>query len=56
MTNAKPRRERLTVEVEPDVRASLAQWADEEGRPIGNLVRRVLTNVVAEHEAGERAS
>ncbi len=50
MTNAKPRRERLTVEVEPDVRASLAQWADEEGRPIGNLIRRVLRTVLAEHQ------
>jgi hypothetical protein len=53
MTNSKPNppRERLTVEVPPDVKVSLTRWASEEGRPIGNLVRRVLTNVVAAREA-----
>jgi hypothetical protein len=46
--DVKPRRERLTVEVEPEVRAELVEWADEEGRPLGNLVRRLLAHVVSE--------
>jgi hypothetical protein len=47
---SKPRREKLTIEVEPDVRAALAQWADQKGRPVSNLVRRVLRAVVTEHQ------
>ena len=57
MTNtAKPKqhRERLTIQVEPDVRASLLQWADEEGRPVGNLVRRVLRSAVLEHRGADQ--
>jgi hypothetical protein len=30
-------REKLTVEIEPDLRKSLARWAEEEGRPVGNV-------------------
>jgi hypothetical protein len=52
--DVKPRRERLTVEVEPEVRAELVEWADEEGRPVGNLIRRVLGNVVAARRQSER--
>jgi hypothetical protein len=33
MLKAKARRERLTAEVEPEMRATLAAWAVEEGRP-----------------------
>jgi hypothetical protein len=53
-TTTKPARERITVEVEPDVRASLAAWADEEGRPTGNLVRRVLTAAVLDRKGADR--
>jgi hypothetical protein len=59
MTNtAKPKqhRERLTIQVEPDVRASLLQWADEEGRPVGNLVRRVLRSAVLEHRGADQVA
>jgi hypothetical protein len=41
-------RPRLTFEVEPETRDELAAWAGEEGRPIGNLVRRLLAHVVSE--------
>ena len=40
------RRDRLTVEVEPDLREELERWASNEGRPVGNLVRHVLTLAV----------
>jgi hypothetical protein len=44
MTDAKPKpaREKLTVEVEPEVRQSLAQWAAEQDRSISAQVRRLI--------------
>jgi hypothetical protein len=33
------RKQKLTVELDPELRDSLAQWAAEEGRPVGNLLR-----------------
>ena len=44
------RREKLTVELDPDLRESLAQWAADEGRPVGNLLRRIVATSVAQHE------
>lgn len=46
--DAKPRRPRLTLEIELETREALVAWADEEGRPVSNLIRRVLATVVAE--------
>jgi hypothetical protein len=43
MEEGMARRERLTVEVDPQLRKSLARWAREEGRPVGNLLRRIVT-------------
>ena len=49
-------REKLTLEVEPDLRVALARWADEEGRPLGNLLRRIAAAAVAQHaQTGDRA-
>lgn len=49
MTHAKPRRRpRITLEIEPEMRAELVDWAREEARPVGNLVRRLLGTVVSE--------
>jgi hypothetical protein len=44
MTDAKPKpaREKLTVEVEPEVRRSLAQWAAEQDRSISAQIRRLI--------------
>jgi hypothetical protein len=39
---AEPHRARITVEVEPEVRQSLAQWADEEDRSISAQIRRLI--------------
>jgi hypothetical protein len=40
------RREKLTLEIEPDLRKSLAKWACEEGRPVGNLLRRIVAKAI----------
>jgi hypothetical protein len=49
------RREKLTVEIEPDLRKSLTKWATEEGRPVGNLLRRIVAKAV-EAQSAERAA
>jgi len=57
MAKDKVHRERITIEVDPDVRQEIAEWAVSEGRPISNLLRRVLSELVdqrtaaREHEA-----
>jgi hypothetical protein len=50
------RREKLTVELEPELRDSLARWAVEEGRPVGNLLRRIVAQSVAQHERQAEAA
>jgi hypothetical protein len=50
------RREKVTLEIDPDLRELLARWAVEEGRPLGNLLRRIVARSVAQHERGERVS
>jgi hypothetical protein len=44
------RKEKLTVELDPELRDSLARWAQEEGRPLGNLLRRIVALSVAQRE------
>ena len=44
------RREKVTVELEPDLRQSLTRWAQDEGRPVGNLLRRLLALAAARYE------
>jgi hypothetical protein len=39
-------RSRITIEVAPDVRDKIAEWAVSEGRGVSNLLRRVLSDVV----------
>jgi hypothetical protein len=38
--------EKLTLVIEPETRAELAEWAREEGRPVGNLLRRIVCKSV----------
>ena len=38
--------EKITVQVEPETRDALAEWAREEGRPVGNLLRRIVRRSV----------
>jgi hypothetical protein len=52
---AKPHRNtRLTFEVPPDVRRRLDALSQEEQRPLGNLIRRIITKHVEQHETGGR--
>jgi hypothetical protein len=44
--------EKLTVVVEPETRAELAEWAREEGRPVGNLLRRIVCKSVEQRRQG----
>jgi hypothetical protein len=43
-------KQRLTIEIEPELGDALARWAIEVGRPTGNLARWLLTVAVAERE------
>jgi hypothetical protein len=45
------RRQKLTIEIEPDLRQMLAKWATEEGRPVGNLLRRIVSKAVQDQAA-----
>jgi hypothetical protein len=40
------RPEKITVQIEPETRAELAEWAREEGRPVGNLLRRIVSKSI----------
>jgi hypothetical protein len=50
------RRERLTFEMEPDVKSALETWAREEDRSIGSLLRRIVERSVQERRASAAAS
>ena len=45
MAKERVERSRITFEVDPPVRAFLEGWAQEEGRPLSNLVRRLLSGI-----------
>jgi hypothetical protein len=48
MAKARVHRERtrITIEVDPQVRDEIAEWANAEGRKVSNLVRRVLSEII----------
>ena len=43
--------EKLTLVVEPETRDALAEWAREEGRPVGNLLRRIIAKSIEQRQA-----
>lgn len=43
------KQEKLTLVVEPETSDALREWAIEEGRPIANLLRRIVNKSVQEH-------
>jgi hypothetical protein len=51
----KPQWEKLSLVVEADIRTALSKWAEEEDRPVGNLIRRIVTAAV-EHREGAVAA
>lgn len=38
--------EKLTLVLEADAREAVARWADEEGRPVSNLLRRIVVTAI----------
>jgi hypothetical protein len=46
MAKARTVRSRITIEVDPVIQQKIEQWAQSEGRPISNLLRRVLSEIV----------
>jgi hypothetical protein len=45
MAKARVDRSRITIEVDPKVKAFLEGWAQEEGRGLSNLLRRLLSGI-----------
>jgi len=45
MAKQRVQRSKITIEVDPKVRALLEGWAQEEGRGLSNLLRRLLTGI-----------
>jgi CopG-like RHH_1 or ribbon-helix-helix domain, RHH_5 len=46
--------EKLTVVLDPRVRDELSAWAQEEDRPIANLMRRLVNKCLAERRAEQQ--
>jgi hypothetical protein len=46
-------RSRITIEVDPVIQQEIAQWAVSEGRPVSNLLRRVLSEIIDRRMAAQ---
>jgi hypothetical protein len=46
--------EKLTFVLEQPVADELVEWAQEEDRPVGNLLRRLVNKCLAERRAGQQ--
>jgi hypothetical protein len=51
MAKERVERSRITFEVDPHVRAFLQGWAQEEGRGLSNLLRRLVSGIAGERMA-----
>ena len=51
MAKARVYRERIMIELDREVRQEIAQRAVSEGRPISNLLRHVLSDLIAQRMA-----
>jgi hypothetical protein len=49
-------RERLTFEMEPEIKTALEDWSRAEDRSMGSLLRRIVEKSVLEHRATAAAS
>jgi hypothetical protein len=49
-------RARITFEVDPKLSAVLAGWAEEEGRTLSNLVRRLLSGIADKRMAAQETA
>jgi hypothetical protein len=50
---AKP--EKLTMVLESELRNAVEAWAREEGRPVSNLLRRIVDKACAQHRQQQPA-
>lgn len=46
--------EKLTVVLEPETRDALLKWAREEGRPVSNLLRRLVGKCIEDRRRGQQ--
>lgn len=53
--NRNGKMDRVNVRLMPETVADLEQIAAEEGRPVSNLIRQILTKYVEERKASEQA-
>jgi hypothetical protein len=56
MAKAHRERTRITIEVDPQVRDEIAEWAAAEGRKVSNLVRRVLSEIIDQRVTAREAA
>lgn len=55
MARERVRRDRIMIEVDPDTHREIVRWAVAEGRPVSNLLRRVLSEIVDQRLAAKGA-
>ena len=51
MAKERAQRNRITFEVDPETQREIERWAISEGRPISNLMRRVVSELVDQRSA-----
>jgi hypothetical protein len=56
MAKAHRERTRITIEVDPQVRDEIAEWAAAEGRKVSNLVRRLLGEIIDQRVTAREAA
>ncbi|MDH2400786.1 hypothetical protein QCM77_12655 [Bradyrhizobium sp. SSUT18] len=49
------KREKVTFETEPEIKAALETWAREEDRSVGSLLRRIVDQAAQERRAAAAA-
>jgi hypothetical protein len=55
MARERVHRSRIMIEVDPDTDREIKRWAVSEGRPVSNLLRRVLSEIVDQRLAAKGA-
>jgi hypothetical protein len=54
MQNTTPKTDQLSIRIDPVIRRQLEAAAEQDRRPMSNLVRLVLANWLASHDGGDR--
>lgn len=48
--------EKITLVLEADARQAVARWADEEGRPVSNLLRRIVVIAIEQRRRDQQVA